>query len=316
MANQNLSNTVNFKNFNVDDMVNINAGLKTTVTQAIGHGKMTGDTEEKVWTEELHDAITNNLVDGGTYTFANYKPKTSIVNYPQIVQSGAKVSKSTQVSDEYGIDDALDAETFLVEKAMQHKKEGDITGYQKKLEGDSVSVANVSGGMGAVLNDNVALAAINDQTVGTSDFNTTYVEASVSDALDKDDFFVVQKQIVEEGGDADKAYMNTGLFSAVSKFSGQEVRNSEASAKTVFQATEILQGAYGPIFCKWSTFMEAKVVLILDITTLQVSSKRPIMEKDVDNSTTDYFGRTVLEEYTLRCKSPKASGIIFDRHAA
>lgn len=312
MANQNLSNTVNFKNHSVDEMKNIALSLDTTVIKAIGHNKMVGDTEEKIFIESLADVTLGTSVDQADYTYQNYKPKTSITNFPHTVQRGVKVSGSTQASKTYGVTNQLNREVFLQMRAMQQLKETYITGFQSKVEGDSVSIPNVLGGLGSVINQNIEAGAA--ATEGTGDYATTRVSDVTLAPLVKADFLSVQKQIIEQGGNAKDAFMGTNLFAKVGTFTGQEVRNAQVSENTVTDRVEHIQGQFGLISCKWSTFMPTDCVYLLDTSMVNVTYKRPLQEKMIDPDG-DYVAKSLLEEYTLTVKAPLSCGAIYDREA-
>lgn len=184
---------------------------------------------------------------------------------------------------------------------------------------DNVSVANgirKLAGAGSLISTN-AVHGVGGSTPG---FNlATTVTGAVVDGdevvLTEADWKGAIGKVWEKSDNTLTAFVNGGLKSVVSTFTGNAQMTQDASKNEVVSNVNIYQCDFGIVKVVLSRYISPTSVLFIDPTLWAVATKRKYQKNELGR-TGDSTKFQLLTEVTLECKNEAGNGKLADRTAA
>jgi hypothetical protein len=143
----------------------------------------------------------------------------------------------------------------------------------------------------------------------TNGFATGAVTDGSSTALTSTGLNDMLTQAWSCGGETDTILCSATVYNRISGFTGIATRFRDVGSKQQAQiigAADVYVSAYGSHTIQLSRWCRAETVFALDMSTWEVAYLRPFQTVDIAKIG-DSERKSILAEYTLVCKSPRAN---------
>jgi hypothetical protein len=232
----------------------------------------------------------NAQIEGADYSLSKGAMPTTSTNWTQIFFKNAKVSKTQQQVQMYGIDDLLATQ---IEMRMREL----ATDVEKAL----VTGTGNSGASGTArrLKGVLSNIATNVET-GTGSGSEVLAESMFNNAL---------QRIYDAGGRPKDAFLNSFQKRKVSAFTASNTRFVDADQKMVSAPIDVYESDFGRIRIHLNPFMDTDKVALVQMDLWAKAVLRPFTVEDY-NATGSYVAKTIEGELTLESRNEKGSGKI------
>ncbi|RMD73093.1 MAG: phage head protein [Cyanobacteria bacterium J149] len=275
----------------VTDLISVVANTETPFYSGLRRVKANGTYHEA----QYHDLTTgqdNAQVEGADYTLSKESVPSTLGNYTQIFFKNAKVSKTQQAVQMYGVEDLLAQEVEWKMKEL-------ATDVEKALlQGTGNSGAS---GTARELTGALALISTNVET-GSGSGAETLTEDMFNDALET---------IWSNGGRPKDVYVNSSQKRKISAFTASSTKNVDANDKKLVNSVDVYESDFGVLSIHLDAYMPSDQVLIADKSMFAVAQLRPFTVEDYP-SIGSYVAKVIEGELTLECNNEKAHGKIVD----
>lgn len=238
-------------------------------------------------------------------------PTVRLGNFCQISYKVPRVSRTLRRVTTAGRADEFAYQRAKMGIELKRDMETILLQNQFKLAG-SASVAREIGSILSWIttNTNLETGTGADPTGDGSDARTdsasprAFTEAQLQDVL---------AQCWDSGGNPDTIMVGSHNKQALSAFSGNIERKTEADRETLFTAITVYVSDFGTLNVRASRFMRARdcLVLQMDMWATSYIPGSNMAEWDLAK-TGDSDRAQILSEYTLEARNEKASGGVFD----
>lgn len=273
----------------VSNLVSVVAQTDTPLYSTLEKVQANGKFHESQ-TYDLTTGSTNVNVEGADYSLAKNDVPSTTGNWTQILFKQAKVSKTQQAVQMYGIDD-------LLAQSLEWKMKELATDIEKYLiQGTGSSGAT---GTGREMYGVLASITTNVET-GTGTGSEALTETMFNNAL---------QTIYDAGGRPKNVYVNSWQKRKISGFSASNTRNVMAKDQMLVNSVDGYISDFGQLQVDLDPYMTTSVVAILQKDLWAVAMLRPIVVEDYP-SVGSYVAKTMEGELTLERRNQKGSGKI------
>lgn len=288
-ATANLTYNMSTNVRDVTDLISIVAQTDTPIFSSLSRVKANG-TFHEAQTYDLVTGSDNVLIEGADYTLARSTVPSTAGNWTQIFFKQAKVSKTQQAVQTYGIDD-------LLAQALEWRMTEIATDIEKAL----ITGTGNSGASGTGRRLKGALA-----------FITTNVETgtgSGTEALNETMFNNALQKIYDAGGRPKNVHVNSFQKRKISSFTASNTKHIQAESNKLVNSIDTYESDFGVMQIDLNPFMDTDKALIFQKDLWAVAMLRPIVVEDYPSLGT-YVAKTMEGELTLESRNQKGSGKI------
>jgi hypothetical protein len=234
---------------------------------------------------------TNVVIEGADYTLSKGAVPSAVGNWTQIFYKNAKVSKTQQAVQMYGIDDLLAQE---VEWRMKEL----ATDIEKAL----VAGTGNSGASGTARSLKGVLAwTTTNVNTGTGTGTEYLTDTMFNNAL---------QTIYDAGGRPKNVLVNSFQKRKVSAFTASNTKNIQAEANKLVNSIDVYVSDFGVLEIAMDPFMDTDKAFIYQKDMWAVATLRPITVQDYPEGLGSYVAKTMEGELTLEVRAEKANGKI------
>jgi hypothetical protein len=273
----------------VTDLISVVAPTEVPFYNALSKVKATGKFHEAQY-YDLTTGSANAQIEGGDYTLSKGAVPSTAGNYTQIFYKNAKVSKTQQAVQTYGIDD-------MMAQQIKWRLQEIATDIEKAL----LQGTGNSGASGTAREMYGALALI-----------TTNVETGTgtgAEALTEDMFNDVLQTIYDAGGRPKDVFVNSFQKRKISAFTASSTKNVDAADKMLVNSVNVYESDFGVLTVHLDSFMATDKVLVAQKDLWAVAMLRPMIVEDYPSGGS-YVAKTIEGELTLESRNEKGSGSI------
>jgi len=273
----------------ITDLISVVAQLDTPLYSGLPKVKANGKYHEsQIMT--LTTGSDNALTEGADYSLTKASVPSATGNWTQIFYKNAKVSKTQQAVQMYGIDD-------LMAQELEWKMKELATDIEKTL----ITGTGNSGASGTArrLKGVLAWTTTNVQT-GTGTGTEYLTETMFNDAL---------QTIYDAGGRPKNVLVNSYQKRKISAFTASSTKNINADQKKLVNSINVYESDFGVLEVSMDPFMATDQAFIYQKDSLAVATLRPIVVEDYP-SVGSYVAKTMEGELTLEVRAEKANGKI------
>lgn len=292
---------------NREDLASFVADISPTETpilSALSRNKATAVLHE--WTTgALRAAAANEKVEGDDAAIDTATAKTRFNNRCAISNYVAGVTKTQQVVDKVGMQDAMAEEVMKGLKTIKRDQEVMIHANTAKVAGNDTTARKI-GGIPTWLKDNVSAIGANPTGDG-SDVATDGTQRAFSEDM----LLTVSQSCYTNGGSP--TILDVGAFNkrVVSSFPGNVTRHVTADEQKLINSIDVYEDDFNKLKVVPNRFALARNAILWDVEMAKISYLRPMDTWDL--ATTGSSIRKQAEcEWTLEVTSPLAHGIIRD----
>jgi hypothetical protein len=292
---------------NREDLASFVADISPTETPiltALPHNKASAVLHE--WTTgSLRAAAANEKIEGDDAVIDTAVAKTRYNNRCAISNYIAGVTKTQQVVEKTGSQDAMAEEVMKGLKTIKRDMEVMIHANTAKVAGNDTT-ARKAAGIPTWLITNVSNVGANPTGDG-SDAATDGTQRALSEEF----VLAVSQSCFVNGGNP--TILDVGAFNkrVVSGFPGNVTRHVTASEQKLINSIDVYEDDFNKLKVVANRFAVARNAVLWDTEMAHISSLRPFETWDL--ATTGSSIRKQIEtEWTLEVTSPLAHGIIRD----
>lgn len=274
----------------VQDMISVIANTETPFFSSIEKVKAIGTFHETQQYALTTGNADNALIEGQDYTLATSAVPTTVGNYTQTFFKQAKVSKTQQEVQTYGIEDML-------AKQIEFRLKEIATDVEKAwLQGTGNSGAS---GTARKVYGALALITTNVET-GTGTGNEALTEDMFNDLL---------QTVYDAGGRPRNVLVNSSKKRTISGFTASTTKYTEAEGKRLTNSVNVYESDFGVMEITLDTFMPSDKVLVYQKELWETAVLRPITVDDYP-SIGSYVAKTIEGEMTLGSRNQLGNGVI------
>lgn len=285
--------------------------MDTIFLSRIRRGTARSTTHE--WqTYSLASAAKNAAIEGDAFSAQSRSLPSRLKNYTQISRFDFEVSGTSEAVEKAGIDSLLAFHTMNAGKEVKRDIEKGLLSDEPASAGTSTS-GRVSAGAESWIYGLNHIAASTQTTATTtapvSGFATSPVTDGTAVSLTEGDLKSALQKAWSAGGETDVILCGPTLYNSISQFTGIATRFRDVGARQqadIVGAADMYVSAYGSHKIVLSRYARSTTLFCFDMSTWQIDYLRPFQTKDIGIGG-DSRRRTVLAEWTLVAKSPRAN---------
>lgn len=296
----------------VDGIINNIDPTETPLYSSLAKRKATN---RKV--EWLSDAIRpsnplNSVAEGSNSVDTVLSSPKRVNNYVQEFQGVVNVSDIANMVNTIGYKEELGYKIGLEGKALKLDIEEAIVGNNASAPG----VDGVSGGFFAGMESFISTAVSHGVGGSTAGFDDdTHLIAAPVDGTVRDlteELLLDTLQISHEaGGKPSKIIVPAGLKRAISRFSGDAVRNMQTKDRKVTNTVSIIEGDFGVYEVMYHDRVRSSTVIAYDPALWELAVMQGFKQKDLP-AAGSYQRKLLNTVVSLVCKNEKGNAKIAD----
>lgn len=280
---------------------------ETPFLSAIG-SSTSGNVIREFFSKKLNEAVENAGEEGAPAPEATNTATDRASNVMQIFRKTRSVSGTLEATDNVGVSSKFaeqleDAGKELkrdIEKALLGPQGSVLNGTRKLAGSEAWIKSNANhGATGATLGYDAATNTVASVTDGTL---RDFTEDQLNNAF---------QAIWEQGGRAKSIYVGGAHKRKIGTFTGGTTVNTAADKKTIINAVDYYEGAFGKYTVVASYLMRTRTVLLIDEKTWNVSYLRKIEKKNLP-ANGDFEAKMLVTELTLEALNERGNGKIAD----
>ena len=285
--------------------------MDTVFLSKIGRGTANSTTHE--WqTDALVVAAKNAAIEGDNFSATARALPSRLKNYTQISRKDFEVTGTAESVEKAGMQSLLNYHTMRAGKELKRDMEAGLLSDEPASAGTSTS-GRVSAGAEAWIYSPNHIAASTQTTATTtapvSGFATSPVTDGTAATLTEGDLKSALQKSWSAGGEVDVILCGPTLYNRISQFTGIATRFSDVRGNQqakIVGAADVYVSAFGSHNIVLSRYARSTTVFCFDMNTWRVDYLRPFQTKQIA-TVGDAERRTILAEYTLVAKSPRAN---------
>lgn len=255
-------------------------------------------------THALAAAAANEKIEGDDATIDAATAKTRLNNRTVISNKVAGVTKTQQAVDKVGMQDALAEEVGYKMAEIKRDMELMLCANNAKVAGNDTTAREAAGFPTWILN---AVAVGANPTGDGSDTATDGTQR----ALTESQLLDASKLAYDDGGSPSLLVVGTFNKRVISGFSGNQTRNTDASAKKLINSVSVYEDDFNTLKVVADRFSRSRDALGIDTEYAKVAYLRSFDTWDL--AVTGSSMRKQIEvEWTLEMCNPDAHFIIRD----
>ena len=282
------------KKEDVQDLIYMISPTKTPFISSIGTSTAS-NTLHQWQTDELAAVGTNAQVEGADAPTGTELTTTMLTANTQIFSKTVQTSGTANAVATYGR--AKEDKLQVLNRGQELKRDIEhamVGAGQAGTAGNNTTARQLTSAQ------NQISSATTESNSGT---NRTFTETILTNVLEK---------CYNEGGEPNLIMVTPSHSKIVADFAAASGRNRDfGTGKTVVRAVNLYVSPYGEHSVVLNRFLDPNTVLALDTEYWSKAVLRPMQTVQLA-PTGDSVKTQLLEECTLVCKSPKASGLASD----
>jgi hypothetical protein len=291
------------------DVISMITPEATPFMSMIGKTSATGK-----YHEGLSDTLSAPNKDNAAAEGADAAPATQVGptrfgNWTQIFTATVDVSGTLEASNTAGTKSELSRQMTKKSKELKRDQEAAFVSENLSVASGTRKLAGASA--------LIATNALHGTGGSTAGFNpatsvTGAVVAGTNKALIEADFKAGIGKVWEQSDGAITAFVNGGLKSKISTFTGNSQLTQDASTNEIVNNVKLYECDFGIVKVILSRYVSPTTVLLIDPTLWSVATLRKYQKTElgIKGDSTQY---QLLTEVTLECKNEAGNGKLADR---
>jgi hypothetical protein len=293
---------------NREDLLDIVSDISPTDTplfSALPSGKASAVLHE--WTTRaLRAAAANEQIEGDDATITAGHAKTRLNNRTAIAREVAGVTRTQQVVDKVGMQDALAEEVMLKTQELKLDIEFMLHANTAKVAGDDTTARKAAGFPTWITNDSRG-ASGSDPTGDGSNTATNGTQRAFTEDL----LLSVSQLVYTAGGNPTLLDVSPFQKRQMSTFAGNQTRQSNATDKKIVNSIDVYEDDFNKMKVVPNRQAVSRTALLIDTDMAKVAWLRRF--ETIPLAVTGSSMKTMIEgEWTLEVCNPAAHGVIAD----
>ena len=294
----------------LEDMIWDISPQDTWFMNGIERGKASSTLHEWL-TDALAAPAQNAAIEGDTFTAVARPLQTRLKTYMQISRKDFEVTGTQRAVDNAGMADMLGYHAIKAGRELKRDIEKTLLGNYISTAGSSTAARTTGGTEVYSYTDNHI--KMSGQAAASTPAPVSGLGQAITDgaaiAMTETDFKSALQQAWSCGGETDTVCVGPTLYNSIGQFTGLATRFRDVASRTQAQiigAADLYVSAFGAHKIRLSRYCRSTVVQCFDMSSWKLVTLRPFQEVQIAK-VGDADRRTILMEYGLVCKTPKAN---------
>ena len=296
---------------NREDLSNVIYDISPTETPFMsGIANVPGTATLHEWQLDALAAATagNAVIEGDDATTTAAVPTTRVGNRMQISDKVPRVTGTQRVVDSAGRGDEFDYQILKSGMELKRDMESSLLANNQIVVGND-STARELGGIESWIGTNDNFGVGGSSPVGAN--GTDERGDGTQRAFLESDLKSVLAGCWDSGGNPNLIMVGSFNKQAMSAFSGNATRQTNASDKKLVTAIDVYVSDFGDVRVVPNRFQRSRSALVLDMDMWAMATLRQFTQTALAK-TGDSDRVQILSEYTLEARNEAASGGVFD----
>lgn len=250
---------------------------------------------------------TNAVIEGDDAVTDASSATTRLGNYTQISDKVARVTGTQRANDSAGRGDELDYQVLKRSMELRRDMETSLTANNAQVAGNDTTARELAG-VEAWLATNTSRGSGGSDPTGNG---TDAATDGTQRAFTESQLQTVLASCWDQGGNPDLIMVGSFNKQAMSAFSGNASRITQAGEQTLNAAIKVYVSDFGELVVQPNRFSRGRSALVLDTSMWKMATLRDFEQTELAK-TGDSDRVQILTEYTLQSGNEAASGIVAD----